>query len=133
MFGFLAALGPVGITVAVIGTAATAAYNYMKENENTTESSTSSKKSESMKENHTKEINKIIEKEIIEFKSNQENRIKLNYNVKISFKPSSSSFKVNIEENMSIKFASVDNLQKEVDELNILIQELEALKNESNV
>ena len=33
MFGFLAFLGPVGIGAAIIGTAATAAYAYMKDDE----------------------------------------------------------------------------------------------------
>ena len=72
MFAFLAALGPIGIGAAIVGTAATAAYAYMKDDE----------KSESTKSKNQfqEEKNKIIKTEIESFKNKEKKRLKDKYN-----------------------------------------------------
>ena len=79
MFGFLAFLGPVGIGAAIIGTAATAAYAYMKDDE---KSSSGTNDTDSK---HREEKNTTINSEIESYKENQKNRFKNNYSVDIKF------------------------------------------------
>ena len=55
MFGFLAALGPIGIGAAIVGTIATAAYAYAYMNDDDEKSESSSQDT-----THHEEKNKII-------------------------------------------------------------------------
>jgi hypothetical protein len=146
MFAFLAALGPIGIGAAIVGTAATAAYAYMKDDE----------KSESSPQNttHHEEKNKIIKNEIENYKKIQEKRLKEKYGINVEFgsdlfqglfnhflNPSfigavysnldSSSKVINLTDEIDKKFESIAKLENEIQELDNLIFELERMKNES--
>ena len=146
MFAFLAALGPIGIGAAIVGTAATAAYAYMKDDE----------KSGSSPQNttHHEEKNKIIKNEIKSYKKNQEKRLKEKYGINVEFgsdlfqglfnhflNPSfigavysnldSSSKVINLTDEIDKKFESIAKLENAIQELDNLIFELERMKNES--
>ena len=73
MFPFLAALGPIGIGAAIVGTAATAAYAYMKDDEKSESTKSESTKS---KNQFQEEKNKIIKTEIESFKNKEKKRLK---------------------------------------------------------
>ena len=78
MFGFLAALGPVGIAAAVIGTAGAVAYSYLKDDEDTINTNTSDSC-------HHASKNEIIKNQIKNYKMKQKKRIKKNYHIDIKF------------------------------------------------
>lgn len=147
MFAFLAALGPIGIGAAIVGTAATAAYAYMKDDE----------KSESSPQNttHHEEKNEIIKNEIESYKKNQEKRLKEKYGINIKFGSDSlqglfnyissisfitgglyanldsSSKVINLADEIDKKFEFISKLENEIQELDNLIFELKRMKNES--
>jgi predicted RNase H-like nuclease (RuvC/YqgF family) len=125
MFAFLAALGPVGIGAAIVGTVATAAYAYMKDDEKS-----ETTKSTSENTAHQEEKNKIIKTEIESFKSQQKKRLKDEYNINIEFHSNNRS-KIIIDSKINIKPVSISNLENEIQELDNLISELERMKNES--
>jgi hypothetical protein len=150
MFAFLAALGPIGIGAAIVGTAATAAYAYMKDDENT-----ESTKSNTENTTHHEEKNKLIKSEIESYKKSQKKRLKSKYGINIKFGPDSfqglfnhlsntpaiigslysnldsSSKVINIADEIDKKFESISKLEDEIQELDNLIFELERMKNES--
>ena len=148
MFGFLAFLGPVGIGAAIIGTAATAAYAYMKDDE---KSSSGTNDTDSK---HREEKNTTINSEIESYKENQKNRFKNNYGVDIKFvtkiekdtnflylgsiissvathnaNTSLDKDKV-IVQGIDSKFESIANLENEITELENLVMLLESEKTE---
>lgn len=82
MFGFLAAFGPVGITVAVVGTVGVTVYNYMKDDDQ--DGVTNVKETESSY-SHRYEKNELIKDEIKSFKQKQKIRIKEKYDTEIDF------------------------------------------------
>lgn len=145
MFGFLAFLGPVGIGAAIIGTAATAAYVYMKDDEK------SSSGTNATDSKHREEKNTTINSEIESYKENQKNRFKNNYSVDIKFVTKthsspdffvSSGYTAHINTNTSSnedkivvqgvysKFESMANLKNEITELEDLINLLKLEKTE---
>lgn len=121
MFGFLAALGPIGIGAAIVGTIATAAYVYMKDDE----------KSESTKSKNQfqEEKNKIIKTEIESFKNKEKKRLKEKYNVNIEF-DLNINYKIIMDSEISKKSKIISNLENEIQELDNLIFELKRMKNE---
>jgi hypothetical protein len=119
MFAFLAALGPVGIGIAVVGTVVTAAYAY-KNSEDT--------KSNTADINHRKEKNTIIKNEIEKYKNSQINRLNNKYDVNIEF----NSNKIIISDTeINNKFEYISRLENDIQELSNLIFQLERIKNES--
>ena len=66
MFGFLAALGPIGIGAAIVGTIATAAYAYAYMNDDDEKSESTKSKNQFQEEK-----NKIIKTEIESFKNKE--------------------------------------------------------------
>mgnify|MGYP000199122666 CR=1 FL=1 len=123
MFAFLAALGPVGIGIAVVGTVATAAYAYMKDDENSEDT-----KSNTADINHRKEKNTIIKNEIEKYKNSQINRLNNKYDVNIEF----NSNKIIISDTeINNKFEYISRLENDIQELSNLIFQLERIKNES--
>ena len=80
MFAFLSVLGPVGIGAAIVGTVATAAYAYLKDDEENESTKNTIKSS-----THHEEKNKIIKIEIENFKKKQKIRLKDKYSVNIEF------------------------------------------------
>lgn len=146
MFAFLAALGPIGIGAAIVGTVATTAYGCMKDDE----------KSESSPENttHNEEKNKIIKNEIKNYKKLQEKRLKEKYGINVKFGSDlfqglfhrsssigymgglyanldSSSKVINLSDEIDKKFESIPKLEDEIQELDNLIFELKRMKNDS--
>lgn len=144
MFAFLAALGPIGIGAAIVGTVATAAYAAMKDDE----------KNESTSQNttHHEEKNKIIKNEIENYKNEQEKRLKEKYGINVKFGSDlfqrlssigtgilgamysnldSSSKIINIDKEIDQRFEYISKLENEIQELDNLIFELERMKNES--
>lgn len=139
MFAFLAAFGPIGIGAAIVGTVATAACAYMKDDE----------KSESSPQNttHHEEKNEIIKNEIKSYKKTQEKRLKKKYGINLKF--GSDSFQglfnhlsiyanldsrskvINFADEIDKKFEFISKLENEIQELDNLIVELERMKNES--
>lgn len=86
MFGFLAALGPVGIAAAVVGTVGAAAYGAMSDDdyETTTYSNKSEKEAEARRKvEKTKKENLL--NEIESYKKAQSKRLKKKYDVNIKF------------------------------------------------
>lgn len=123
MFAFLATLGPVGIGIAVVGTVATAAYAYMKDDENSEDT-----KSNTADINHRKEKNTIIKNEIEKYKKSQINRLNNKYDVNIEF----NSNKIIISDTeINNKFEYISRLENDIQELSNLIFQLERIKNES--
>jgi hypothetical protein len=123
MFAFLATLGPVGIGIAVVGTVATAAYAYMKDDENSEDT-----KSNTADINHRKEKNTIIKNEIEKYKNSQINRLNNKYDVNIEF----NSNKIIISDTeINNKFEYISRLENDIQELSNLIFQLERIKNES--
>jgi hypothetical protein len=86
MFGFLAALGPVGIAAAVVGTVGVAAYGALKDDEyeRTTHSNKSEKEAEIVGATKTEKNNKIHQ-DIKAYKSKQVKRFKDKYDIDINF------------------------------------------------
>ncbi len=150
MFAFLAALGPIGIGAAIIGTVATAAYASMKDDEKSnSESSNSDTK-------HNEEKNTTINGGIENYKENQKNRFKNNYGVDIKFVTKlekneiplglvspiviSSMFAQNantslnkdkvVVQGLDSKFESITNLENEIIELENLVKLLDSEKTE---
>ena len=122
MFAFLATLGPIGIGAAIVGTAAIAAYAYMKDDE----------KSESTKSKNQfqEEKNKIIKTEIESFKNKEKKRLKDKYNVNIAV-DLNINYKIIMDREISKKSKIINNLENEIQELDNLIFELKRMKNES--
>lgn len=120
MFAFLATFGPVGIGIAVV---ATAAYAYMKDDENSEDT-----KSNTADINHRKEKNTIIKNEIEKYKNSQINRLNNKYDVNIEF----NSNKIIISDTeINNKFEYISRLENDIQELSNLIFQLERIKNES--
>ena len=145
MFAFLAALGPIGIGAAIVGTVATAAYAAMKDDE----------KNESTSQNttHHEEKNKIIKNEIENYKNEQEKRLKEKYGINVKFDSdlfhglfnhlsnssfteswysnlNSSSKVIQLTDEIDKKFEYISKLENEIQELDNLIFELKRMKNE---
>lgn len=84
MWGFAAALGPVGWGIAAIGTAATIYAASKDDYETTTYSNKSEKENEAKEENRIEKNNKIYQ-EIESYKEKQIKRLKDKYDVDIEF------------------------------------------------
>ncbi len=125
MFAFLSVLGPVGIGAAIVGTVATAAYAYLKDDEENESTKNTIKSS-----THHEEKNKIIKIEIENFKKKQKIRLKDKYSVNIEFNLNN-GYKIIMDSKVSKKTESVIKLENEIQELDNLILELERMKHES--
>lgn len=146
MFGFLAALGPVGITTAAIGTIGYAIYNYVKEDENE-----SLDIEQNVAINHHDKKNNLIKQKIKNYKQMQKKKIKKQYGIDIEFVSESSKIassslgmmyvnidsftmdyktKVSIDDEIQKKDLLIKNSEKEIAELNKLLRELKELRNE---
>jgi len=151
MFGFLAALGPVGMAAAAIGTVATVIYaaSSSDDDEIVTSSNKLEKEREAKRESE-KEKDALILNDIEKYKEKERKRFKRKYNANIEFKAKNGeAFSgpvtflaavakgANDEESIILQDSELDNLSKSIKDLErkkcemlSLVQELEGLKNE---
>lgn len=126
MFAFLSVLGPVGIGAAILGTVATAAYAYMKDDEK------SETDNNSIQMNYEEEKNRIIKSEIANYKKTQKKRLKDKYSLNIKFNSNlNNEHKIIMDNEINKNLEFIYKLENEIQELENLIFELERMKNES--
>jgi len=128
MFGFLAALGPVGIAAAVIGTVGTA---IVASNSGSSGSSDNEERARRRARRRQEESDRAsINAEIDSFKSSSIKRIKIKYKEDITFVEK----KLKLQNNHTSHARVVENhyisLEKDNQEIKKLIKELEKAKDE---
>ena len=131
MFGFLAALGPVGIAAAVIGTVGTAIVASNSGSSGSSGSSDNEERARRRARRRQEESDRAsINAEIDSFKSSSIKRIKIKYKEDITFVEK----KLKLQNNHTSHARVVENhyisLEKDNQEIKKLIKELEKAKDE---